>query len=54
LFVPEEGPDEAEGGDDLVGVDFFALMDGGSFFRRFEFDRLAFPRRGGLAETAAC
>jgi hypothetical protein len=24
-FIPEEGPDEAEGGNDLVGIDFFAL-----------------------------
>jgi hypothetical protein len=31
-LIPEEGPDEAEGGDDLVGVDFFVRMVGGSFF----------------------
>ncbi|MHB9291956.1 hypothetical protein Holit_01044 [Hollandina sp. SP2] len=23
--IPEEGPDDAEGGDDLIGIDFFAL-----------------------------
>jgi hypothetical protein len=45
---PEEGPDEAEGIDDLVGIDFFALSVGGSFFRRFEFDRFAFDDGQGL------
>jgi hypothetical protein len=40
-FIPEERPDEAEGSDDLIGVDFFTGTVGGSFFRRLEFDRLA-------------
>jgi hypothetical protein len=31
-FIPEEGPDEAEGGNDLVAIDFFVLPVGGSFF----------------------
>jgi hypothetical protein len=41
-FIPEECPDEAEGIDDLIGIDFSALPVGGSFFSRLEFDRLAF------------
>jgi hypothetical protein len=40
--MPEEYPDEAEGGDDLIGVDFFAFPVGGSFLGRLELDRLAF------------
>ena len=47
-FMPEEGPDEAEGIDDLAGIDFFALPVGGSFFPRFEFDRFAFDDERGL------
>jgi hypothetical protein len=31
-FIPEGGPDDAEGSDDLVGIDFFALTVRGSFF----------------------
>jgi hypothetical protein len=47
-FIPEEGPDEAEGSDDLIGIDFFTGTVGGSFFRRFKFDRLVFDDKQGL------
>jgi hypothetical protein len=47
-LIPEEGPDEAEGGYDLSGIDFFALPVGGSFVPRFEFDRLAVDHEDGL------
>jgi hypothetical protein len=47
-FIPKEGPDEAEGSDDLMGVDFFTGTVGGSFLRRLEFDRLAFDDKQGL------
>jgi hypothetical protein len=30
--IPEEGPDEAEGSNDLVGIDFLAGAIGGLFF----------------------
>jgi hypothetical protein len=46
-LIPEEGPDQAQGGDNIIGVDFFAV--GGSFFfRRFEFDGRAFHEEDGL------
>jgi hypothetical protein len=47
-LTPEEVRNETEGGDDLVGIDFFALPVGGPFFRRLEFDRLAFHDQDGL------
>jgi hypothetical protein len=46
-FIPKEGPDEAEGSDDLIGIDFFTGTVGG-FFLRLEFDRLAFDDGEGL------
>jgi hypothetical protein len=39
-FVPEEGPDEAEGGDDLIGIETLAFAVGRPFFFWFELDRL--------------
>jgi hypothetical protein len=41
-FIPEEGPYEAQGGDNFVGIDFLALPVGGFWFGGFEFDRPAF------------
>jgi hypothetical protein len=46
--MPEEGSDQTSGGDNFVGVDFFALPVGGLWFGRFEFDRRAFHEEGGL------
>ena len=58
-LIPEEGPDKAEGIDDFVGIDFFALTVGGSFFLWFEFDGRAFGDEedfGGLliVEDSRC
>jgi hypothetical protein len=47
-FMPEEGPDEAEGSDDFVGIDLFPLPVGGSFFWWFECDRFAIDDERGL------
>jgi hypothetical protein len=41
-FIPEGGPDEVEGGEDLVGVDFFALPIGRLWLGGFESGRAAF------------
>jgi hypothetical protein len=40
-FVPEEGPDQAESGDGLIGIDPFSCAVGGPFFFRLEFQRLS-------------
>jgi hypothetical protein len=42
-FISEERPDQAEGGDNFIGADFFALPFGG-----FEFDRRAFHEEEGV------
>jgi hypothetical protein len=39
-FVPEKDPDEAEGSDDVIGIDPFAFAMGGPFSLRFELYRL--------------
>jgi hypothetical protein len=42
-LVPEKGPDQAEGGDDLVGIQPLAFSLGGSLLFRFEFYRFPVP-----------
>jgi hypothetical protein len=50
--IPEECPDQAQGGDDIVGIDFFALPVGGLWFGGFEFDRPAlFTKRSACARV---
>ncbi|MDR2050039.1 MAG: hypothetical protein LBP69_11355, partial [Treponema sp.] len=39
-FIPEEGPDQTESGDDLTGIDPLAFPVGGPLFFRFELYRL--------------
>jgi hypothetical protein len=41
-LIPEEGPDERQGGDTLIGIDFFVFPVGELWSGGFEFDSLAF------------
>ena len=46
--APEGCPDEAEGSDALIGVDFFARTGGGAFFEGRDFNRLPLNDENGL------
>jgi hypothetical protein len=47
-LIPKKRPDQAQGGDDIVGVDFFALPVGRPWFGGFEFDGPALREEEGL------